>query len=98
MTSVGFRRSSLAFLSRCEDVSDGDDGLRVAYIGMRRPYVHLEEPSVGPLRQTSVSFTMPFFLPEPMLGGCTISLGFFAPSACLRRSFVGLDRPSVDLR
>ena len=60
MTSVGFRTSSFAFLSQWDVISDGDFGLRVADINMRRPYAHLEEPSVGPLRQTSVSFTIPF--------------------------------------
>ena len=39
---------------------DGDIGLRVTYVGMKRPYVHLEEPSVDPLRQIFVSFTIFF--------------------------------------
>ena len=64
MASVGFRRSSFAFQSQWEPISDGDVGLKVAYNGMRGPYVHLEEPFVGPPKQTSVSFTMRFFYPS----------------------------------
>ena len=64
MTSVGFRRSSFAFRSQWELISDGDVGLKVAYNGMRGPYVHFEEPSVGPPKQTSISFTMSFFDPS----------------------------------
>ena len=60
MTSVGFRRSSFAFLKGWEVISDGDAALGVAYLGMERSYVRLEEPSVGPPRQTSVSLTMIF--------------------------------------
>ena len=67
MTSVGFRRSSFAFQSQWEVISDRDVGLNVAYNGMRGPYVRLEEPSNAtplPSRQTSVSFTMLFFYPS----------------------------------
>ena len=64
MTSVGFRRSSFAFRSQWDLISDGDVGLKVDYNGMRRSYVHLKGPSFGPPRQTSVSFTMRFFYPS----------------------------------
>ena len=64
MSSIGFRKSSFAYQSRWEVISYGDVGLKVAYNGMRGSYVHMEEPYVGPPRQTSVSLTMLFFYPR----------------------------------
>ena len=85
MASVGFRRSSFAFQSQWEPISDGDVGLKVAYNGMRGPYVHLEEPFVGPPETNFRQLYNALFLPELTLGGCALSVGFIAPSACLRR-------------
>ena len=86
MTSVGFRRSSFAFRSQWELISDGDVGLKVAYNGMRGPYVHLEEPPCRPPETNLHQFYNALFRPELMLGGCSLSVGFIAPSACLGRS------------
>ena len=36
--------------------------------------------------------------PELMSGGYALSVGLITPSACLRRSIVGMEEPSVDLR
>ena len=89
VTSVGFRRSSFAFLSRWEVISDREVGLRVAYIDMRRPYASLEESSIGLMRQTSVSFTMPFFYPSL----CQVDMLFQSDS--LHHLFVSEESPSV---
>ena len=59
---------------------DGDVGLRVTYVGMRRPYVYLEEPPVDPLRDKFSSALQCPFPPELMLGRYALSAGFIAPS------------------
>ena len=93
MTSVGFRRSSFAVLKGWEVISD----LGVAYIGngMRRPYVSLEEPSVGPLGQTSVSLTMSFFSRAYVRRICSFSRTYctICLSQILRRSGSALCLP-----
>ena len=97
MTSVGFRRSSFAFRSQWELISDGDVGLKVAYNGMRGPYVYLEEPYVGPRHKLPSALQWSFSTRAYARRLCSFSRIYC--TICLsQKIFVGLRGPSVDTR
>ena len=65
-------------------------------------YLYRHEKTICPpgrvvCRLPETSFRQPYYviLPELMLDGYALSVGLIAPSARLRRSFIGLEGPSA---
>ena len=59
---------------------EGDVGLRVTDVGMRWPYVYLEEPPIDPRETGFCQVYNALFPPELTLGRYALSAGFISPS------------------